>query len=225
MVIGILIALQINNWNEERKNKIEQDILMTNLKIEFERKLLELKDKNEGRKVNIQGINKVLNVISGHNPAMDARELIQIMGGLQSYYEVNEEFSIIEMLFNSGKINTISNDSLKSALISWPDKLEEMFEEQRIVKDVVVHQLSPLLNTYVPQRNLNIYYEIDKVDEVPHEPSPYENDFDELLRNRSFENLISTKKLFLIHNYNDTQELIFAAEHILELLNQELEND
>ena len=32
VVIGILIALQINNWNEERKNKVVEKQLLENLR-------------------------------------------------------------------------------------------------------------------------------------------------------------------------------------------------
>ena len=32
VVIGILIALQINNWNENRKDKIKEHAYLTNLK-------------------------------------------------------------------------------------------------------------------------------------------------------------------------------------------------
>lgn len=32
VVVGILIALQINNWNENRKERTEEDILLKQLK-------------------------------------------------------------------------------------------------------------------------------------------------------------------------------------------------
>ena len=35
VVIGILIALQINNWNENRLARIEEQTILTNLKEDF----------------------------------------------------------------------------------------------------------------------------------------------------------------------------------------------
>ena len=35
VVIGILIALQINNWNQQRKDKIEEGNILVNLHSEF----------------------------------------------------------------------------------------------------------------------------------------------------------------------------------------------
>lgn len=35
VVIGILIALQINNWNEERKSRIEEIEILKSIKLDF----------------------------------------------------------------------------------------------------------------------------------------------------------------------------------------------
>jgi len=225
VVIGILIALQINNWNENRKLKIDERALLTNLSIEFNRKLNELEEKNSGRKENIMGINQFLKRISNRDSLISYEDMIKIIGDLQTCYEVNEEFSIIEMLFSSGKINTISNDALKATLISWPDKLEEMFEEQRVIQDIVVHEIYPLINTYVSQAYLNNEYLSLNVDEENYFKSPFKNDFESLFSNRKFESLISVKKLYLIINYEDTESLIEASKSILELIKEELSND
>ncbi|UWX53769.1 DUF6090 family protein [Maribacter litopenaei] len=45
VVIGILIALQINNWNENRKERIEESVLLTQLKSEFESNSKQLGEK------------------------------------------------------------------------------------------------------------------------------------------------------------------------------------
>jgi len=42
VVIGILIALQVNNWNEERKGKIEEIKLIRNINQEFTHNLRNL---------------------------------------------------------------------------------------------------------------------------------------------------------------------------------------
>ena len=49
VVIGILIALQINNWNEDRKNKLQENKILYNLKDEFQENLAEemLADSNK----------------------------------------------------------------------------------------------------------------------------------------------------------------------------------
>ena len=225
VMVGILLALQVNNWNEERKMKIEEHELLTNLSVSFKSKLNELENKNTGREENIQGINKLLYLISNKVETISEDEMYNILGDMHTWYYVNEEFSIIEMLFSSGKINTISNDSLKFKLISWPDKMEEMLEEQRVLQDLVTNKINPLINKYVSFANIIKSYDLPKTSGETNAVSPFPNDFSGLLSDRAFEGFISDKKVYLIINIRDSEILIESAKSIITLINLELVND
>ena len=54
VVIGILIALQINNWNEHRKSLQDQKATIASLKLEFQKNLVDLED-------NMNTIEKIIN--------------------------------------------------------------------------------------------------------------------------------------------------------------------
>ena len=222
VVIGILIALQINNWNEQRKLKNEEHELLGNLKLEFDRKLAELEDKNKGRLANVEDIEKLLQVIANQDFDFPEDKALDLMENLGVWFYVNEEFSIIEMLFNSGKINSISNDSLKAKLISWPDQMEEMLEEQRVLQDFTINKLEPLIYNYMSATRLVSYYrrasESDKTDSLGLHP----HDLRGLLMDRSFENTLSYRKLFLSVNYRDSEILIESAKSIIALIEKEL---
>ena len=222
VVIGILVALQINNWNENRKLKSEEHLLLSNLSMSFERKLAELENKNNGRRENIASIIKLLEIISSDDMTLSDENMYKFRGDLFTWYAVNEEFSVIEMLYNSGKINTISNDSLKSKLIEWPDKMEEMLEEQRVVQNLVVGELNPLIRNYVPSSNFrNDFIRYDQLEEKIIQ-SPFPIDFEGLLDDNEFESLITEKLIYLNTNIDDTEVLINDAKIILELIEQDL---
>ncbi|MFN1836049.1 DUF6090 family protein [Balneola sp. MJW-20] len=216
VVIGILIALQINNWNEERKARVEERELLTNLSVSFTNKLAELEDKNAGRIENIENINRLLHDISRGELSYSEGDMTQVIGRLYTWFTVNEEFSVIDMLFSSGRINTISNDTLKSQLISWPDQMEEMFEEQRVIQDLVVSRLNPLIAQYYSYANMVM------ASDSSYTGSPNPNDLNALLKDRDFEGLISRKKIYLMTNINDTNILIDNARSILGLIEEEL---
>jgi hypothetical protein len=219
VVIGILIALQINNWNEKRKMDAEENILLKNLSISFKSKLVELENKNIGRKQNIESIGKLLEVISSEDKHISDSDMYNYRSDLFIWYAVNEEFSILDMLYNSGKINTISNDSLKSALIEWPDKMEEMLEEQRVLQNLVTQELNPLIRKYSSTLNfLSSRRQEINIDS----PSPFPNNFKALLNDRQFESLITEKLIYLDTNIADTEILIIDAKEILKLIEEEL---
>lgn len=222
VVIGILIALQINNWNEKVKLDSEERVLLTNLKISFERKLEELEDKNDGRRKNIESIKRLLEIIASEDKEVSNSEMFSYKLDLFIWYAVNEEFSVIDMLYSSGKINTISNDSLKFKLIEWPDKMEEMLEEQRVVQDLVTQELNPLYRTYVSSADFLYSLSQNNLAEENKIHSPFPSDFKGLLNDRRFESLITEKLLYLRTNIADTQVLIEDSKMILELIEQDL---
>ena len=222
VMVGILLALQVNNWNENRKLKSEEHLLLTNLSMSFERKLAELEKKNIGRRKNIETIIKILEIIASEVRNLSGENMFKFRGELFTWYAVNEEFSVIEMLYNSGKINTISNDSLKSKLIEWPDKMEEMLEEQRVVQNLVVGELNPLVRKYIPTSNFrNDYVRYGSLEEKIIQ-SPFPIDSEGLLNNSQFESLITEKLIYLHTNIDDTEVLIDNAKIILELIEREL---
>ncbi|MTE25788.1 DUF6090 family protein [Winogradskyella ouciana] len=195
VVIGILIALQINNWNEKRKLKSEEHLLLFNLSESFERKLAELENKNIGRGESIESILQLLEIISSKDKTLTEEKMNKFRGDLFMWYAVNEEFSVIEMLYSSGKINTVSNDLLKSKLIEWPDKMEEMLEEQRVLQSLVVGELNPLLRKYISTLNFRNHLIRDDNSADKTIQSPFPIDFEGLLNDILFESLI-TENLF-----------------------------
>ena len=222
VVIGILIALQINNCNEKRKVAAEEHLLLSNLSLSFERKLEELENKNAGRTKNIQQINKLLDIISTKELSVPDEDIYGYLGDLFIWFAVNEEFSVIDMLYSSGSINTISNDLLKAKLIEWPDKMEEMLEEQRVVQELVVKELNPLIRNYVSSANTFNSFMRNENPEEELINSPFPNNIMGLLSDRQFESLISEKLIYLYTNVEDTEILITDAKYILKLIEQDL---
>ena len=60
VVIGILIALTINNWNENAKKSNEEDILIRQINYDLENNKSELIDLRERLEVNRKGIDSLL---------------------------------------------------------------------------------------------------------------------------------------------------------------------
>ncbi len=139
VVIGILIALQINNWNQNRISK--------QLESQYCKRLL---DDVRKEKVKLQGTLNYSNQVIGHaNNAIAVFEnspdsnpnpvdnLIDIYQASQ-FHKPNPAASTFKELIASGQINLIQNDSLKTALIQyydidwtqgWSFKLENRYRE------------------------------------------------------------------------------------------------
>jgi len=130
VVLGILIALQINNWNERQKNVQAEQQLLQDLNQEFRmnQKLLlqKLIDVNEGIKIHD---NHLKNLASGKYKAQDLitfqKDIIKGAGTSDPAY------GVINSLIGSGDIKLIRNDSLKYELTSWKDKMSDLYENEK----------------------------------------------------------------------------------------------
>ena len=132
VVIGILIALQINTWNEARK---------TNL---FEREILNLIDKNlEIDSVSIaKELHKTEEAISLTERLLQkvaqkeySDSLNNWMGKIISFERFKSQSSAFEVLKAKG-IENISNKALQLKLISYYD--ESLFKLYQSLNDVLV---------------------------------------------------------------------------------------
>jgi hypothetical protein len=142
VVVGILIALQINNWNEERRNNTKEQQILSQLKEEYTANLLQLEQKITHRKKIINAATKVLDFID--EPAnIDNNSLISQLNILIG----NPTFKPIENnLINSGNILLIKNEKLNQLLTTWPSEVLHVKEIEKIWNKRMWENIIPLFS-------------------------------------------------------------------------------
>ena len=135
VVIGILIALQINNWNEWRKDRAEEQLILMGLKEEFE--------------VNLNGLGYQLNrskdLLSGmmlfmsHIAEPDSQySVTELDNGLFSSLFAgtwDPANSALDALLFSGRLQIIVDSELQSKLASWSSIVDEVRDNQITIRD------------------------------------------------------------------------------------------
>ena len=119
VMIGILLALQVNNWNEERKNrKIELEVLIE-LNEEF------ISNKNRFDIFSSSMIKLEATWFEFLNDASDIldKDKISVRRPSNGASSFNISNSILRSFLNTGKIENISNDSLKYLLVDWETEM------------------------------------------------------------------------------------------------------
>ncbi|UPS91433.1 hypothetical protein GMA17_06715 [Bizionia sp. M204] len=134
VVIGILIALQINNWNENRNEKHALNILTENLHNEFTTNLKELEIDLIRIKRKISAGNELLSYFGKEK--MDIPELhidsllfeaIELPTWNPSTFTLNE-------IKNAGKLTDIKDVELKALLYTWERLFEDILEWQNALE-------------------------------------------------------------------------------------------
>jgi len=126
VVIGILIALSINNWNENRKLRNSEQVLLHQLRQEFESNLKQLNQKIEMREIMINSAQKLLNMIDDKNTMIP-----DSIGHLISFTRMNPTFDPIRNDLTIGdKLSLIRDAKLKRLLTEWESNALQLDESE-----------------------------------------------------------------------------------------------
>jgi histidyl-tRNA synthetase len=155
VVIGILIALQINNWNEGRKERAQEQELLTQLQSEFKSNLEQLDQKNDLRNQMISASLKLLHYID-HPEKRHSDSIIKYLAhtGTAPTFD-----PIVNDINSSGRIQLLKNTSLKEKLARWTSEVIQVTEEEQAWLFIRNHSYMRLISKYGLKRNiLNKYW-------------------------------------------------------------------
>ncbi len=217
VVVGILIALQINGWNEQRKLNKEEKQLLENLKFEFTLRKTELEEFNEFSKIELSVIDRVFE-LSNNSQIENSPELDSLFSKIGFGYGFNDSFKLLDLLFNTGKIDLIQKQELKDELLLWPWLVAEHMEEIVFKWDEMNDRLAPMMNRYLSMPDIAEYYSYREYN-FPIETAPkITSDYHGLLKNQEFINMLFGRRHILNVMYRDRQKLIESADKILTLM-------
>ncbi len=230
VVVGILIALSINNWNEVRKERIDEKKILLNLRSEFEDNLQEIKRAQNIRLKILEATNAVFSLIDGKE--IDNRELLD---SLLSFSFINPSFDpatgSLNSLINSGRFEIMTNDSLRKLLISWPGLVSDLQEGEIFLRGQV-NFYSPQLDENISIRNISTYktrkelpeeyFEIMNNVGLVQSESKNKSDYKSLFQSHPFENLLSRRYMSINDTYIEGEVIVSLNKKIIKLLDREL---
>jgi hypothetical protein len=213
VVIGILIALQVNNWNEQRKLNNETDKFTQVLNSEFSDNRIVLKERIKDLDQANNYVKTVLSFMNKDNIAIQKTNIDSIISKSLKYGNYNPANSTIRELISSGKLNLITDDSLKKNLFNWLQLLEDSDEDFKNQDQQATTLLIPYLYKNISMQNLNAYNNmgIQKNSEL------FNRDYNQVFHDIQFENLYQGKLFWNTIMLNHYKELDTLA---LKIINQ-----
>jgi len=156
VVIGILIAISINNWNSLRVDRGEEQLILQQLKTEFVQNKNQLLIKIKKRKDVINSCFEILNIID--NPLQEKNEehIDSLFASILPNFTFDPNRGVINQLLNGGKLNLIKNDSLRQQLSNWSSVFNQTNEEEVIYTKFNLEELRPLLYKNYSFRNIMV---------------------------------------------------------------------
>ncbi len=151
VVIGILIALAINNQNEQRKEIDQEQIILRQLKADYKANLAQLENKIEMRRQLIAQSLNVLEIIS--KPITISADSLSIRFAT---FFMDPTFDPIDNdVVSSGNIKLIRNDTLKQLLSHWTSDIKAYVESEQIQHNHYISEIIPFMKQVGIMRNVN----------------------------------------------------------------------
>jgi hypothetical protein len=116
VVIGILIALQVNNLNNDKLERNREAKYLKNIILDLEKDIVSLDYLIQFRKNRIKGDKEIIEHING-KPIENLIELSKSIVNSMMEERFSPNNSTFTELANSGNLSLISNDSIKVLLL------------------------------------------------------------------------------------------------------------
>jgi len=131
VVIGILIALGINNWNENRKSLNQEHKILISLKADFLESKERLLESMKMQKNAIRKSSELIKIFEGKIPRPINDSILDYMGyGAYAWYREELLTGAYEALINSGNSELIRNEELTKMLAEFFSIVKSGFEDQ-----------------------------------------------------------------------------------------------
>ncbi|MBO3116102.1 hypothetical protein J4050_05050 [Winogradskyella sp. DF17] len=234
VVVGILIALQINNWNLENQNNKQEKEILNLLLSEYENNLNQINQKIDIR----NDVLKSCYILLKYRKEPESfaivdsldRHLIRIT--LRPTFD--PELSVTNELINTGKLYLLHNKELRNNVSSFSSSLSELQEEEVIIVDFTENQVMPFLreNYQIGRMHMEIFDDKKMREKITMGSmanydtlkSLFEkSDFKPLLVHPDFEDYLAQLISYTAYTNDQSDGVKHKIENIIIKLNSELE--
>ena len=125
VVIGILIALQVNNWNQDRKDRISERKILNNINRDFIQNKASFDKVKDVNYENLAALDSIVEMLQEGEITIEKYVKYNKLITGTTY---NPYSSTVDAVINSNSLELIQDDELQKYLVSWKDVLADYLE-------------------------------------------------------------------------------------------------
>ena len=220
VVLGILIALSINNWNEQRKIRIAEQSILKNLRTELILNIKNLETDISYHELAHQCSFELLNLFGTDVSSIPSKSLDTLLFNAETVYTFEVRNGYIKSIISSGNLDYLRNEELKSMLASFEGEVVDGLEEFDVVKSLIINRLWPAIDGKISSSNRILsdgeYKDFPK--------GSYTSDYQWFFQSRLIEDIISNVDSWRIDGINDEKALLVFFNELLKVLDQEIDS-
>lgn len=218
VMVGILLALQVNNWNENRKTNQQEVELLESLQTEFTFNKEELERCITKAKAIQKSCERLLENTGNKGMNLSPSESDSLLSvGLLNIITFDPGNGILNDIINSGKIHVLKNEKLKNILSNWDGMLNDVKEDETWAVNERNRITFPFI--YKHSNYVNISRNGIKDNLIT---SGFTTDYQDIYRLLEFENLVNSHRIWNKKNERNYRMLKQTVDEIIRLCQQEI---
>ena len=220
VVLGVLIAFQVNAWGAERTDRARERVLLRGLRADFAENRAKYERMAASNETIIEQARQ-LHALTGPDAAEpDPARFDSLLSGLLEWERLDPATGRLDALLASGQIALVQSDSLQAALSSWPAVLGDLQENEQMMVDFVQDRLTPHLDDRFPL--LAMDQRFDLIHPLRENPFPVRRRA--LLADLTFANLVEDRWVMTAFLMQDAEPVRQQIDEILRLVDGQLDD-
>jgi len=213
VVIGILIALSINNWNTDLVDQRTEQNILKNLNMEFKQNKSTIQESIAFQKSILTCARDIMKLIGQPKEVLDKNNLDSLIARSLDYTEYRPSQVVYSDLIASGKLNLLPED-VRLLLFEWSINLDGKKEGYDTLDEISQTLLLPYLTKNASMKNIDSYSIVEWK-----EKSKLISDYYGMFQDLEFENNMENQVWNLTNYIISLENLEKATDKVIEKTN------
>ena len=210
VVIGILIALSVNNWNEAKKQQLKSENLNMRLQNQINQNIEHTEKRIDKVKIQIDNMTNLMLMTGQPLVEFDSKVLDTQLSMVLIDYHLGLDLNTLAEAQDNGELASIKNDSLRVALYTLASINKTVEERETIANGDNLNFVVPYFYNNINGRNIAANNNSSTREKIGYSKLKNHN-YSDILNDRKFENLLDYRIYY-------SQEMLERYYYILEHL-------
>ena len=226
VVIGILIALQINNLNQRRMNQNKEQVILKALKTDFKANLDLLKRENLKSEDAYNASLTLKTLIKPDVSEFSVKQIDTLISVLFEYQTFDPIQGAIVEVLSSGQLGIVQSKEIKNEISRWSSIMDDLKVDSDIINDYAFNHLIPYLSKNASISNMLIG-QVSAGGQTlkPLPPSDFESNYEHIMTSHEFENMVNWHAINIKYLITEQALVQSYLENVLVLLDSKINVD
>ena len=220
VIVSILVAFSLENWNSQRKDKKEEIIILKSLQSEFQESRIRLDSIIGSQNLTISHCRALLLAHENHEEINHDSITIMLYDGALAWHRFEPVTGAYDAIIGSGKLGLVQNSLLRKKIAEYYADIEPGFEDQEISMDLINLILQELGKDLFPLRgNQRFRQEVTGIGPFP---GSVKENVESVMSNDALFGLLYSKTVFEGYRLWYYRDWLSKIEELKSILDNEI---